>query len=221
MRRRWAAVLSAIALVVLTACVAEPTPSPTPAATPSLTPTATPDANPGATPSATASGETATAEPTPSPEPTLGLDPPEASDERVVTVEVQPEVGADGGRLLVVVSSQASDRIDELVLRWPRELNGTLFLRPFVPSDERIVEGGPPLVQSWTKWVLGPGEEGEPAGTVSLGYGPLLAGATLTIPLDAVWRADGPVAFDLQVLAENSLLTLADGEPAELRVEVP
>ena len=50
--------------------------------------------------------------------------------------------------------------IEELVLRWPRELNRTLFLRPFEPSEQRIADGGPPLVQEWTKWVLGPGEEG-------------------------------------------------------------
>jgi hypothetical protein len=34
-------------------------------------------------------------------------------------------------------------------------------------------------------------------------------------------RADGPVAFDLQVLAGESLLTLDDGELARLRIEVP
>lgn len=157
----------------------------------------------------------------PSPEPTLGIDLPPESDERVVEVAVEPNVGADGGEIVVRVTSLAEDRIGELVVRWPRELNRVLFLRPFVPSDERIREGGPPLVQTWTKWVLGPGEEGEPAGTVSLGYGPLSAGATLEIPLDVVRRADGPVEFDLQVLAENDLLTLPDGSPAELRVEVP
>ena len=52
----------------------------------------------------------------------------------------------------------------------------SLFLAPFEPSDDRIREGGPPLVQEWTKWVVGPGERGEPEGTTSLGYGPILAG---------------------------------------------
>jgi hypothetical protein len=33
--------------------------------------------------------------------------------------------------------------------------------------------------------------------------------------------APGPVAFDLQVLAGNDLLSLPDGQPAELRVEIP
>ena len=69
--------------------------------------------------------------------------------------------------------------------------------------------------------LIGPGEQGEPAGTTSLGYGPLLAGATLEMPLVVTRRAPGSVAFDLQVLAGNDLLTLADGSPAELRVEVP
>jgi hypothetical protein len=76
-------------------------------------------------------------------------------------------------------------------------------------------------VQDWTKWVIGPGEEGEPAGTISLGYGPLLAGATLRIPLSVTRVADGPVAFDLQLLADNRILHLPGGEPAELRVRVP
>ena len=44
-------------------------------------------------------------------------------------------------------------------------------LAPFEPSDDRIRDGGPPLVQEWTKWVIGPGERGEPAGTTS-GSGP-------------------------------------------------
>ena len=157
---------------------------------------------------------------TPEPEPSIGLELPPLADGLTVSVAVEPQVGADGGRIVVTVTSQIEERIDELVVRWPRELNRTLFLRPFTPSDERLRPGAP-LVQPWTKWVLGPGEEGEPEGTVSLGYGPLLPGATLTIPIDVVRRADGPVAFDLQVLAENGLLSLPDGEPAELRVEVP
>ena len=138
-----------------------------------------------------------------------------------MSVEVAPEVSTDGGTLTVTVTSAADERIDEIVLRWPAELNEVLFVAPFTPSDERIREGGDPLVQPWTKWVVGPGEQGEPEGTISVGWGPLLPGATLTIPLDVTRRAAGPVAFDLQLLAGNDLLSLGDRQPAELRVEVP
>jgi hypothetical protein len=131
------------------------------------------------------------------------------------------ETSVDDGSLVVSVTSGAEERIDELVLRWDTDLSEALFLAPFRPTDERIREGGPPLVQPWTKWVIGPGERGEPAGTTSIGWGPLLAGATLQIPLVAERRAEGPIAFDLQVLAGNSILTLDNGEPAELRIEVP
>ncbi|MFN2419738.1 MAG: hypothetical protein ABR593_12610, partial [Candidatus Limnocylindria bacterium] len=134
---------------------------------------------------------------------------------------VAPEIGAEGGALTVTVVSGATERIDELVLRWPAELNETLFIAPFAPSWERIADGGPPLVQPWTKWVVGPGEKGEPDGTISIGWGPLLPGATLTIELDVARRAAGAVAFDFQILAGNDLLILDDGEPAELRVDVP
>ena len=65
------------------------------------------------------------------------------------------------------------------------------------------------------------GERGEPAGTTSLGWGPLLPRATLTIPLLVTRNAPGPVAFDLQVLAGEAILTLEAGDPAELRVQVP
>jgi hypothetical protein len=136
-------------------------------------------------------------------------------------VTVEPSIGADRGELLVTVTSTSDERIDELVLRWPTELNDAIFLRPFVPSEDRIRDNGPPLVQAWTKWVVGPGEQGEPDGTVSLGYGPLLPGATLAIALDATRLVAVPVAFDLQLLAANDLLTLTDGGLAELRVEVP
>lgn len=187
----------------------------------SATPTSTPSpATPAPTerPSPTASGSV---EPTATPEPSLSLELPESTDPRVVSVTVDPQVGDETGRVTVTVTSSATDRIDELVLRWPTELNDTLFLAPFTPSDERIRDGGPPLVQPWTKWVIGPGERDEPAGTISLGWGPLLPGATLVIELDATRRAPGPVGFDLQVLSGNDLLTLEDGSPAELRVEVP
>jgi hypothetical protein len=156
-----------------------------------------------------------------SPEPALSLEPPAATDPRVVSVTVTPEVAADdGGRIVVSVTSLAGSRIDELVLRWPEGLGETLVLAPFAPSEERTVDGGPPLVQDWTKWVLGPGEQGEPAGTVSLGWGPLLAGGTLEIPIVVTRVAPGPVAFDLQILAGNAILTSDDGTALELRVEV-
>ena len=202
-------------VVVLSACVAQPTPSASPTALPSAaSPTSSPTPTAQVSPSASSSASA-------TPDPALSLDPPQGSDPRVVAVTAEPDIGADGGVLVVTVTSAADERIDELVLRWPTELDQTLFLAPFTPSEDRIRDGGPPLVQQWTKCVIGPGEQGEPAGTTSLGYGPLLAGATLEMPLVVTRRAPGPVAFDLQVLAGNDLLTLADGSPAELRVEVP
>ncbi len=94
---------------------------------------------------------------------------------------------------------------------WPRSL----------PSEDRIRDGGPPLVQPWTKWVIGPGERGEPPGTTSVGWGPLLPGATLVIGLEASRRVPDPLAFDLQLLSGNDLLTFEGGGPAEIRVEIP
>jgi hypothetical protein len=214
MRRATRAVAAAMTLLTLAACVM--TPSPTPAPAPTDEPTATAQPSPSA-----ASTASATTEPTATPEPELSLDLPEETDERVITVEVTPRVGEDGGEIIVSVTSEATKRIDELVLRWPTELGDSLFLAPFIPSDDRIRENGPPLVQDWTKWVIGPGEEGEPAGTISLGYGPLMPGATLRIPLSVTRRAAGAVSFDLQLLADNALLNLPGGEPAELRVRVP
>ena len=203
------------AALLLTACLSTPSPTPTASIPPSVVPTPSPDATATAPPSASLA-------PTATPAPSLSLEPPEGRDERVVTVSVTPDVptGADG-TITVVVTSVADTRIDELVLRWPTELDASLFLAPFTPSDDRIREGGPPLVQPWTKWVVGPGERGEPAGTTSLGWGPLLAGATLEIPIVVTRRADGPISFDLQVLASNDLLSVEGGEPAELRVEIP
>jgi hypothetical protein len=206
--------VAAALAMALSACVAEPTPSATSVASPSSTPTSAPTATVRATASEAAS-------PTATPEPALSLEPPEGTDPRIVDVRAEPDIGADGGVMLVTVTSVSDQRIDELVLRWPTELEQTLFLAPFAPSEDRIRDGGPPLVQPWTKWVTGPGEQGEPAGTTSLGWGPLLSGATLEIPVVVARRADGPVSFDLQVLAGNNLLTLADGNPAELRVDVP
>ncbi|MBA4169756.1 MAG: hypothetical protein H0X68_05055 [Chloroflexi bacterium] len=207
----------AITALLVSACAAEPTPPPMPSGTLAESPSPEATLAPTSVPSLTA-------EPSPSasPEPPLSLDLPTESDARIVNVSVAPEVAADGdGEILVTVTSAADERIDELVLRWPTELNDTLFLAPFSPTDDRIREGGPPLVQAWTKWVIGPGEQDEPDGTVSLGYGPLLDGATLEIRLFVTRNAPGPVAFDLQVLSKNNVLTLDDGEPAEIRVEVP
>ena len=216
MRRPTESLIIGLALLLLSGCVFEPTPSPSPS------PTREPSASPS--PSASETGSpSVTAEPvataTPKPELTLAL--PKKTDARVVDVAVEPQVGAEGGTIVVTVTSRADDMVEELVLRWPRPLGRKLLLRPFVPSNERIAEGGPPLVQAWTKWVVGPGEEGEPARTISLGWGPLFAGATLTIPVNVVRRSGGPVEFDLQVLAENAILTTPDGEPAEIRVRVP
>ncbi len=215
MRRGPVAALSGLIVLTLAACISlQPTPAPIATPTPVATPTA---------PATATTEPTDSQAPSPSatPEPPLSLDLPEVSDPRVVAVSVQPGVGAEGGEIIISVTSAADERIDELVLRWPTELNESLVLAPFVPSEERIRDGGPPLVQEWTKWVIGPGEQGEPDGTISLGYGPLLAGATLDIGLNVRRVADGPVAFDLQVLARNDLLTLDGEEPAELRVEIP
>jgi hypothetical protein len=214
-RRRPRRIVAGLLALALTACVAEPSPTATPA-TPEASPT-TPAASPSAEPSATASPS---GSPSPTPEPPLSLPLPETRDERVVAASVAPQLDATGGTLTVTVTSAAAERIDELVLRWPTELDATLRIAPFVPSPART-DSGQPLVQQWTKWVIGPGEEGEPEGTISLGWGPLLAGATLEIELIVTRLVPGPVAFDLQVLAGNDLLALDGGEPAELRVEVP
>jgi hypothetical protein len=213
---RGAAVRVASALVAalaLAACTLLPSSSATPSA--SASPSARPT-SPAASPSAS---EAPSASPTPAP--SLSLDPPPAADPRQVAVTVTPEVTAEGGRIVVTVTSRADTMVDELVLRWPTALADHLLLAPFEPSEERIRENGPPLVQPWTKWVVGPGERGEPAGTTSLGWGPLLAGATLEIPILVTRAAPGPVSFDLQLLAGEGLLTLEDERPAELRIEVP
>jgi len=206
--------VATLVIVVAGACVAEESPSPSPSPSGEPTPSPTLATSPVPT-------STTPASPTPTPQPSLSLELPETTDPRVVTATIAADVGAEGGTLTVTVTSAADVRIDELVLRWPTELNRTLFLAPFTPSEDRIRDGGSPLVQPWTKWVQGPGEQGEPEGTISLGWGPLLPEATLEIELDVTRRAAGPVAFDLQLLAGNDLLTFDGGEPAELRVEVP
>lgn len=194
-------------------CVAEDSPDPTPSPTPSATATPAPTRTADVTPDPT---------PEPTPEPQLTLDLPDQRDERRIAFEVAHDLAAEaGGQIVVTVRYDEGPRIDELVLRWPTELGETLFLAPFVPSAERIRDGGPPLVQPWTKWVEGPGERGEPAGTTSLGYGPMDAGMTFEIPLFVTRNAPGPTAFDLQFLAGEALLVTVDGGPAATRLEVP
>jgi hypothetical protein len=217
-RRRLTSRLAATTLlgvVLLTAC-AGPSPSVSPAGDASASQFGSePASAPAATP---------TSLPTATPEPPLSLDLPETEDPRTIRLTVAPEVPADsGGRIVVTVTNLSDERVGELVLRWPTALTHSLFLAPFAPTRSRIANGGPPLtdVQDWTKWVVGPGERGEPAGTISLGWGPLDPGATLTIPILVTRRAAGPVAFDLQVLAGEAILLLESGEPAELRVSVP
>lgn len=201
-----------LAMAAITACTVEPS------STPTVAPTATVAPTPSATPAATASAtESVTASPSATPKPPLSLDPPEGSDARVVAASAT----ADGATLLVTVTSAATDRIDEIVLRWPAELDATLRLAPFAPTEDRISDTSPPLRQEWTKWVVGPGEQGEPPGTISVGWGPLLPGDTLEIPLVATRLAEGAIAFDLQILAGNDQLSFEGGIPAELRVEVP
>jgi len=200
----------AVAIIALGGCTAEPTSSPAPTGDPATPSPSLADPSPSPSPS-----------PSATPEPTLSLALPPSSDARVVAATVASDVDADAGTVTVTVASAAEERIDELVLRWPEGLAESLLLAPFAPSEERIRDGGDPLVQPWTKWVVGPGEQGEPAGTISLGYGPLLPAATLTIELVATRVAGGPIAFDLQLLAGNDLLRFDGGEPAELRVEVP
>ncbi|MEA2650343.1 MAG: hypothetical protein QOI85_64 [Chloroflexota bacterium] len=203
-----------LVIVMAGACVADEASSPS--ASQTVAPSPSPRLAPSSTPVATTS-----ASPTAGPEPSLSLAPPDTIDSRVVSATVATDIGDEGGTLTITVTSAAAQRIDELVLRWPTELDQTLVLAPFTPSEDRIRDGGPPLVQQWTKWVRGPGERGEPDGTISLGWGPLLPEAELVIELDVTRRAPGPVAFDLQLLAGNDLLTLDGGRPAELRVEIP
>ncbi len=205
------ALLPIVVLVATTACIPLPTESGTPTPIPTATPQPTPE--PSLEPSET---------PEPTPEP-YSLTEPEVTDPRQVAVTVAPNLPTDGsGRIVVSVTSLASTRIQELVVRWSTELDEHLFLAPFVPGNDRTCDGCPPLIQPWTKWVVGPGARGEPAGTTSLGYGPLLpAPARLDIQLIANRRISGPVSFDLQVLSGEQILTLEDGTQAWLRVSVP
>lgn len=206
---------TAILLLGVSACTADASPTPSPSVAP------TPTSAPSEEPSSPSASLPASASPSATPEPALSLDLPEGSDPRVVTVAVTPNIGAEGGTFTVIVTSAATERIDEVVLRWPTELEAIMRLAPFAPSEARSGDNAPPLDQDWTKWVFGPGEQGEPAGTISVGWGPLLPGATLTIELVVTRAAAGPVDFDFQLLAGNDLLTFEDGAPAELRIQVP
>ena len=90
---------------------------------------------------------------------------------------------------------------------------------PFTPSEDRSATAA----RRWSRvdqWVIGPGEQGEPAGTISLGWDRCCrkrrwSGARTS----RAWRR--VLAFDLQLLAGNDLLTFDGGGTAELRVEVP
>ena len=188
-------------------------------------------ASPSASPSGSGSSSaypsasvrpSATAEPSPSDSGRLTLPEPIGTDATIpisYTVTVQIAAGEDG-RLVIVVTNLGAEMVPELVLRWPTQVRDTIFLAPFQPTQQRIQEGGDPLVQDWTSWVDGPGEHGEPAGTTSLGWGPLLVGGTLTIPVLATRVAPGPISFDLQILNGEKIL-LSDGVPVWLHVDVP
>lgn len=203
-----------------------PATAPQPAATASPSPIAA-----TGTPTAAA---TVVATPAPTPDPPYSVALPGQLDQRRVSVAVTPDLGAQPPRLVVRVTSAADARIGDLLLRWSEELHQVLYLAPFVATPDRVADGGMPLSQfvDWTRWVIGPGSDGEPEGTVTLGYGPLDPGATLEIPLYILRRdvAD-PLSFDLQVIASepvsgdpprrDALLLLEDGAPAELRVELP
>jgi hypothetical protein len=203
-RRRASAPLLALALM-LAACGF---PSPSPSTEPSLEPTPTVEPTPSP-------------EPTPTEEPGLRLPAPLTTDTTAISYTVTVELEAGGsGRLVLVVTNLTQQLVPELVLRWPTAVRDTVFLAPFEPSQQRIREGGDPLVQNWTKWVDGPGENGEPAGTTSLGWGPLLPGGTLTIRVLATRVAPGPLTFDLQILNGEAILT-ADGDAAWTQVTVP
>lgn len=208
--RAGSAVLLALGLA-LGGCVLAPSTSTAPSPLPS--PSGLPSALPSVAPSLTEA-------PSPTPAP-FALAPPSTTDPRAVSVTIEPTVDGAAGELLVTVSNPTAERIDEVVLRWATDLDAVLFIAPFEPSEDRIRDGGPPLVQDWTKWVVGPGERGEPAGTTSVGYGPILPGTTLAIPLLVERRQVEPVSFDLQVLSGNDLLQLTGGGPAALRIEIP
>jgi hypothetical protein len=191
--------------VVETAC-SSASPSPTTSRGPSPSPTT----------SQTVS-QVPTVDASPTPVPPLSLALPTVHDNRVVRFAVSVQVPANGGgRITVRVTNLSRTRIGQIVLRWPTGLDTVLFLAPFTTHS---LSGA--LVQPWTKWVIGPGEHGEPAGTTSLGYGPIDRGTTLSIPIYVTRRAKTPVAFDLQFLVAEAILTSEAGGSAWTRVSVP
>lgn len=203
--------LAALAGTLLLAACSLETSSPVVSASPSSAAASPPES---AQPSATR-------EPSPSEGGGLTLPDPKGTDPNPISTTVTVEIAAgQSGQLVIVVTNLGKEQVQELVLRWPTAVRDTIFLAPFQPSAQRIREGGDPLVQDWTKWVDGPGEHGEPAGTTTLGWGPLLVGGTLTIPVLATRVAPGPITFDLQVLSGEKILQI-DGEPAFLKVTVP
>jgi hypothetical protein len=224
-------------LVILVACTVSEQPPTGPAptvATPRETPSEPGPTTPASPTDLPSESPTAAATPAPTPEPPYSIALPPELDDRRVAVTVIPEPGAEPPRLVIRVTSAADERIGELLLRWSQELHDVVYLAPFVPSPDRVADGGQPLslFVDWTRWVMGPGSDGEPPGTITLGYGPLDPGATLEIPLYVLRRdVPGPLAFDLQVIASEltsgdpprreALLRLDDGAPAELRVELP
>lgn len=189
------------------------------------TPSASPSSTSAPTPTPASSGSPSTvpsSSPAPTPEPSFSIALPQEQDERPITFKLSVGVPADaGGQITIEVTNRSATRIKEIVLRWATTVREIVFLHPFRPSKERIVDGGPPLRQEWTKWVEGPGAQGEPAGTTSLGYGPIDPGTTLTLPLYVTRNSPGPIAFDLQFLAGEKILSTSDGKPAETRVGVP
>lgn len=209
-----------LALLLVAACgEAEPTATPSPS-----TPVAT------ATPAATATAAAPTPTPSPTPEP-FALELPEEESAATIEFSVEASIPAEGaGQILVTVTNTSDELIDEIVLRWPTSINETVFLAPFEPGPDRMVN---PLAVPWTRWVEGPGTRGEPVGTTSLGWGPIDPGQTLEIEIVATRRAEGGLEFDLQFLEgqrdydyqENepemmAVLLLDDGEPAVTRVTI-
>ena len=203
---------SVAAALMLAACSLQTSPSPSARSSTgtSAGPSPTESIRPSATP-----------QPSPSDNGRLTLPAPTGTDPNLITATIGVEVAAGAsGQLVITVTNLGKEMVQELVLRWPTAVRKTIFLAPFEPSAQRIREGGDPLVQDWTKWVDGPGERGEPAGTTSVGWGPLLVGGTLTIPLLATRVAPGPITFDLQILSGEKVLQIG-GVPAWLQVTVP
>jgi hypothetical protein len=203
-----------VAAFALSACGLEATTTPG-------APSPTPGTSAAGPSSSASTGAGASVEPSPGGAARLQLPAPAGSDPTPITysIRVQVKAGASG-QLVLVVHNDGDKIVEELVLRWPTAVRDTIFLAPFTPSQQRIREGGDPLVQDWTSWVDGPGEDGEPAGTTSLGWGPLLVGGTLTIPILATRVAPGPIAFDMQILSGQKLLSSA-GTAAWFTVSVP